>query len=138
MPPLPPWLRPRPDVALAVLRVVAAATMIGAHGWPKLADWSTKSQTFSDPLGVGSAASLALAIGAELVASAFVLVGWHARLAAIPVATTMAVAAFVRHAADPFAKKELALVYLAAFLVVAIGGAGAWSIDALRARRAAG
>ncbi len=135
LPPLPAWLRPRADVALAVLRICAATTMIAAHGWPKLAGWATKSQTFSDPLGIGHAPSLALAICGELVASLFVLVGFQARLAAIPVMSTMAVAAFLQHANDPFGKKELALAYLVVFTVLAIGGAGAWSVDAWRASR---
>jgi putative oxidoreductase len=132
---VPPWPRPRPDVALAILRICAASTMIYAHGWPKLAGWSTKSLT--DPFGIGSAPSLALAIGGELVGAAFVLVGFQARWAAIPVAATMAVAAFIQHAADPFGKKELALVYLVCFVVIAVGGAGALSVDAWRAARKA-
>ena len=41
----------------------------------------------------------------------------------------MLVAAFIVHGADPFAKKEKALLYAICFLVIAITGAGKYSID---------
>jgi len=41
----------------------------------------------------------------------------------------MAVAAFIAHGADPFAKKEMALLYLVGFLTVALMGPGRYSID---------
>lgn len=48
---------------------------------------------------------------------------------------TMVVAAFVVHGADPFGKKELALLYGAGALTLMLTGAGRLSIDALVARR---
>ena len=41
----------------------------------------------------------------------------------------MAVAAFVVHGADPLAKKEMALLYMVAFLAIAFIGPGRFSLD---------
>jgi len=41
----------------------------------------------------------------------------------------MSVAAFMVHAADPFSQKELALLYLLAFLMVVFVGPGKYSLD---------
>jgi putative oxidoreductase len=41
----------------------------------------------------------------------------------------MAVAVFFAHAGDPFARKELALLYLLIFSVIFILGAGKYSLD---------
>ena len=43
---------------------------------------------------------------------------------------TMAVAAFMIHAADPFAKQEKALVFLIAFVALLLTGPGRYSLDA--------
>ena len=50
---------------------------------------------------------------------------------AFPLMITMVVAAFVVHGADPFGKKELALLYGAGALTLMLTGAGRLSIDAL-------
>lgn len=118
------------DLGLLLLRVCAGVTMIGAHGWPKLLRFSELSGSFPDPIGVGSTVSLTLALFAEVVCSAAIVVGLFTRLAAIPAAFTMIVAAFVIHADDPWNKKELALAYLVVFATLALTGAGRHSLDA--------
>ena len=55
----------RADLAgwgLCWLRVSTGLMMLLAHGWPKLANFSTLAKVFPDPLGVGSTASLLLAV----------------------------------------------------------------------------
>ena len=49
----------------------------------------------------------------------------------------MAVAAFVVHWSDPLGDKEMALLYLVGFAVLICTGAGHYSIDGLRVKRAA-
>lgn len=118
------------DLGLLLLRVCAGVTMIGAHGWPKLLRFSELSESFPDPIGVGATLSLTLALFAEVVCSALIVLGLFTRLAAIPAAFTMIVAAFVIHADDPWNKKELALAYLVVFATLALTGAGRHSLDA--------
>lgn len=121
-----PWL----DLGLLALRLGSGLTMAIAHGWPKLGRWAGSATQFADPIGVGPAASLALALFGELVCGVLIAAGLFTRLAAVPFAITMLVAAFVVHGADPFRKKELALAYALAGIVVALTGPGRFSVDA--------
>ncbi|OBX25756.1 putative oxidoreductase [Gelidibacter algens] len=116
------------DLALAILRV-SFSGMILTHGIPKINMLLENASGFPDPIGIGSTASLVLAIIGEVVAPIFVLIGFKTRIAAIPVVITMAVAAFVVHINDDFATKEMALLYLLAFVVIALVGAGRYSVD---------
>jgi putative oxidoreductase len=115
---------------LLVFRVAAGGIMAAAHGWGKLASFGEGAATFPDPLGIGRTASLAGTVGAEFFCALLVMFGLGTRWAALPLAFTMGVAAFMVHAGDPFRKKELAIVYLVGFLLLAFTGAGAYSLDA--------
>ncbi len=114
---------------LLLLRLVMGGLMLVNHGWGKLVNFGERSATFSDPLGIGSSASLALAVFAEVFCSVALILGFLTRATAIPLVITMWVAAFLHHAADPWSKKELAVVYSAAFLVLVFTGGGALSLD---------
>ena len=48
----------------------------------------------------------------------------------MPIVIFGLVAVFVQHAADPFGKKELALLYLVPALTLLFTGAGRFSLDA--------
>ena len=124
---------------LLLLRTVPSGIMM-THGWPKfqrlLDQWgSEEGVRFFDFMGLGPDISLSLTVLAELVAPAMMVVGLKTRLAAIPAAFTMGVAAFVVHGGDPLGDKELALLYLVCFSAVAFLGAGKWSLDSAMASR---
>ena len=123
------------DVALLWLRVTSALIMIAAHGWPKVLRFERLWDRFPDPLGIGSAASVLCTIGTEVGCALLLIVGLYTRLAALPLAFTMAIAAFVVHGADPWSKKELAVLYMVVFLTLSVTGAGSLSIDGWRAKR---
>ena len=116
------------DSALALLRIVFSLLMM-THGWSKLERILDGNLNFGDPLGLGSTLSLYLVTFAELVAPIFIIVGFKTRIMALITSFAMAVAAFIAHGADPLAKKEMALLYLAGFLSVSLMGAGRYSID---------
>lgn len=120
------------DIVLLTLRVVFGGMLLFAHGLPKLLSWSDKAETFADPLGVGPAVSLGLAVFAEVFCAAGVMLGVMTRWAAIPCAFTMVVAATVVHAADPWGKKELPLLFLTVFVCLIIAGGGRFALDSLR------
>lgn len=117
------------SIGLLILRLAAGTMMVYGHGWKKLMSFSEKAGTFPDPIGVGNELSMALAVGAEVGAAALLIVGLFTRLAAVPLMFTMIVAAFVVHGDDPFARKELALMYLSVFTALACVGAGRFSVD---------
>src|SRR5688500_9550430 len=120
---------PYGSIGLLLLRAGAGGLLLYAHGWGKLTDFSAKAATFADPLHVGSKLSLALAVFAEVVCAAAVIVGLGTRFAAATAAGMLMVAALVVHADDPFAKKEFALIYAIPFLTLALTGGGRYALD---------
>jgi putative oxidoreductase len=115
-------------IGLILLRLGFSGMML-THGIPKLINLLQGNMEFGDPLGVGSTLSLILTVIGEAICPILIIIGFKTRYAAIPTVITMAVAAFLVHGADPLARKELALLYLFAFLVIALLGAGKYSID---------
>lgn len=144
------------DFALLVLRL-AGAGLAFAHGWGKLARLLGGDYGFANGLGqMGLPAPMFFAWAAaltETVGGALVTVGLFTRVAASLCAVTMLVAAFVRHHAldqlfvrlglmevpperlTAWGNPELALMYLAVFVAVALAGPGALSIDGMRGGR---
>lgn len=123
------------DIAALLLRLSFGSMMMFGHGWGKLASFSTRAVTFSDPLGIGSLASLSLTVFAEFFCSLAVILGLATRATAVPLIIAMLVAATIIHGGDPFARMEKALLYLTSFLVLFFAGPGRFSLDALISRR---
>jgi putative oxidoreductase len=103
--------------------------MIMAHGLPKLSSFSEKMETFPDPLGVGSTLSLSMAVFSEVFCSIFLLIGYKTRFFTAPLVITMLVAFFLVHGQDPFRDRELAFMYLLAYVAIMFTGAGKYSLD---------
>lgn len=120
---------------LLIYRLALSAFML-THGISKLERLlSGSGGNFPDPLGVGSNLSLILTVFGEVVAPVLVMIGFSTRLSAVPAAFAMAVAAFVVHGADPFARKELSLLFLLGFLSIIVMGGGRYSLDTLLGKR---
>ena len=101
-----------------------------AHGWGKVSDIS-KFEPFVAQLGLAPAGPWAWAAAlSEFLGGLLVALGLFTRPAAIAAAGVMAVAVGKVHAADPFQKKELGLLYLAVFLAIVLCGPGRISVDA--------
>ena len=119
------------DVVLLILRIGVAALML-THGLPKLYMLLEGGEIqFPGVMGLSPAISLSLAVFAEVIASIFILFGLATRLAAIPLIITMMVAVFMIHANDPFATKELGLLYIFLYIPLLILGSGKFSLDAV-------
>lgn len=120
---------------LLILRVALAAFML-THGLPKLEMLlSGNGAQFADPIGLGGTFSLILALMGEVGGSVLVMLGLGTRIAALPTIVTMSVAAFIVHASDAFATREMALLYLLGFLTILIMGPGRYSLDQLISKK---
>ncbi|MFL0682266.1 MAG: DoxX family protein [Algoriphagus aquaeductus] len=117
------------DFGLLLIRLLAGGMML-THGIPKIGRLLGEGPVkFADPFGLGPEISLGMAIFAEVLCSGLVMIGFKARWATIPLMMTMLVAAFYAHWDDPFAKKELPLLYFAVFLGILMAGSGKFSVD---------
>jgi putative oxidoreductase len=123
------------------LRVMTGLMLIFGHGLAKIRNFDAilaKGFHVPDflPLSFMSPKiSLLAAIGAEVGAAAFVVLGLMTRPAAFVVAFTMTIAAFSAMRDAPWfytgaPAKELALLYLIPMIVLILTGAGGWSLDA--------
>jgi len=112
------------DFGLLLLRLAAGGTMLLAHGLPKLSNYSAVLERFPDPIGLGVSVSLTLVIVAEVLCAGLLVLGLFSRMALVPLITTMGVAFFVVHGADPFKDKELSLIYLAMYVTLFLTGPG--------------
>ena len=117
------------DVAITLLRVFGGLSMSLAHGRGK----TPPSAGFIDAVaGMGLPAPELMAWAAslaELVGGILLAAGLLTRPAALAVAMTMGVAAFVHHASDPFQQRELALFYGLISLIFLVIGSGRLSLD---------
>jgi putative oxidoreductase len=116
------------DIALAILRI-APSIMLLTHGIPKLQKILAGNLEFADPLGLGPAPSLILAVIGEVVCPILIILGIRTRWAAIPIIIMMFVAGLIHHGNDGFPTKEKALLYLTFFIVIWLLGPGKYSVD---------
>ncbi len=123
------------DIGLLFLRAGAGVFIAYGHGLSKVyRDGSfglsgqlvggVKSMGFPAPTAFAWMAALTELLGGILLAA-----GLMTRPVALALTFNMAVAAFVVHATDPFAVKEMALLYLVAFQIFIFTGAGRFSLD---------
>lgn len=117
------------DIGLTLARLFAGFSMALAHGWGKLPPSerfiaSVGEMGFPAPSLFAWAAALSEFVGGLLLA-----LGLATRLGALSIMITMGVAAFIRHAPDPYARKEMALLYLAIAAAYFFAGAGRFSLD---------
>jgi len=116
------------DFAVLLLRVISGSFLM-THGIPKLGKILNGEFGFADPIGLGEETSLVLTAFAEGICGLLVVLGLGTRLASIPPIIGMGVAALVHHAADPFSRKEMPLLYLIIFVVLLLTGGGKYSLD---------
>lgn len=117
------------NFALLILRVFTGSFMIIGHGLPKLnLLFASGEITFSDPLGIGTFLSLALATFAEYFCSILLIVGLFTRASLIPLIITMFVAAFIHQSGEPFSQIEKAVLFLLIFIFLFITGSGKYAV----------
>lgn len=113
---------------LLVMRLIFGILLM-THGFQKLMNYETLTQSFPDPLGIGSSASVTLAIFGELICPIGFISGFLFRLSGIPMITTMAVAFFITHGGSIANGGELALLYLIVISAIYIAGPGKYAVD---------
>ncbi len=125
------------QIGLSVLRV-ASGLMMATHGYGKIFEDGRMEKFATGVSEMGFPAPMVFAWMAalsELVGGLCLALGLGTRISAVLIAGTMFVAAFIRHAPDPFAKKELALLYLAVMIFFALYGGGKWAVERIITKR---
>jgi putative oxidoreductase len=121
-----------------VIRIAFGVLLAAVHGLPKVMDGVERHTNTVASLGFPFPALFAwLSALAELVGGMLIAAGLFTRPVALIVISNLAVALF-RHqqGGDPFARFELALLFIAVFAAMGIAGPGPWSLDAKVRHRA--
>lgn len=126
---------PLADAALTLVRVFAGLSLALAHGSAKLPPsegfvTGVGQMGFPVPIFWSWAAGLSEFVGGLLLAA-----GLATRPAAFFIACTTATAGFIRHAPDPYQRKELALLYLTVALMFLVIGSGRLGLDRFLRKR---
>jgi putative oxidoreductase len=116
------------DFGLLIFRVATAGLLL-LHGWPKIRDFSRWANDFSNPIGIGSTASLILVIGAEVFCAILVIAGLVTRLALIPIIISMCVIIFIVHGNDTIRQNEVPIFFLLGSIGIFFTGPGKYSVD---------
>jgi putative oxidoreductase len=117
------------NIALLLIRIVFAGSMLYGHGLSKFYRLIEGNLSFANPIGIGEAPTLVLAVFSEFLAPLFILIGYKTKIFSFFPAATMFVAAFIVHLSDPFARKEKAILFLIGFIAIMMMGPGKYSID---------
>jgi putative oxidoreductase len=119
------------DFALFILRLWAGGALLLNHGLGKLTHFGAMKNSFMDPLGIGSLASLSFSTLAEFVCAALIVLGFLTRFSALVILINLGVAFYFIHGMklSGAGSGELAFVYFGAFLTVFLAGPGKISID---------
>ena len=122
------------DLGLFLFRVSVSVIMILGHGLGKLLNpepFIANIMKMGLPMPTLSAY---LAISAETIFPLLIIFGLFTRISAFIAGINMLVAAFAVHLFifnDPFSKFELAVLYMIAFLFIALVGPGNWTVQKL-------
>ena len=120
------------DLGFLWLRVIFALGIM-QHGWGKIIrEGGVPAWTDASVVPMGLPVPLLfgyLAVLSELVGGFLVLLGLWTRYASFAVACVVSTAAFVKLAAEPWSKKELAVAYAVVAVFFIIAGPGKYSVD---------
>jgi putative oxidoreductase len=129
-----PWLDRLSAGGPFLLRLAVGGAMV-IHGSQKLFGDPGRFIGFVEKLGFPLPTVFGwAAIAAEFLGGLALVLGLATRWAAVFVAFTMGVAAFIAHANDGFNKQEYPLVLMLGALSLLLSGGGAWSLDAWLSR----
>ncbi|MEL6251546.1 MAG: DoxX family protein [Bacteroidota bacterium] len=119
------------DFGLLILRVGTGLSMALGHGLGKVPVsegfiGGVEKMGFAMPALFAWAAALS-----EFLGGIFIALGFATRPSALFLTITMLVAAFIRHAEDPYGRKEKAILFALIAIYLIFKGAGKYSLDEL-------
>ena len=119
------------SISYSGFRLMAGLLMFLGHGYGKLMSYLSEGKMGGlAVLGMGSEVTFFLLLMSQTVVALAVAFGFMTRLAALYLAFTMFVAAFIFHADHGFQKQEKAMLYFFMYLFILLYGSGKYSLNA--------
>jgi putative oxidoreductase len=126
-----PILNENVNFGLLILRLFAGLSLAFAHGINKIPPSDGFVNGISEMGFSGPSFFAWISALTEFAGGILLAIGLASRPAALFIGINMGVAAFLRHADDPFSGKEKAMLFLVIALVFFVTGAGKYSFDKL-------
>lgn len=125
-----------PNLGLALVRVLTGLGLMLAHGLRKFPPPEQFVGVVENVMGFPFPAFFAwCAVITEVFGGLLLALGLATRPVSLLIAFNMLAAGFIRHAADPFAVKEKALLYLVIAILFIFIGSGKYGLDELLRRK---
>jgi len=116
-------------VTLLIFRILLSLSLINTHGLKKIVHFEETVAHIPDPFGLGGEMSTYFAIFANIFCPVFIIIGFMTRAALLPIMMTTAIGFFVVHINDPWAIKDVPLMYLMTSTLLFVLGPGSISLD---------
>lgn len=116
-------------LTMFLFRVIVSLELIIVHGLKKAGIGVAEVELIPNPLHLPQHLNEYLAIGVNLIAPAFIIIGLLTRLAIIPVLAVILTDFFVLPWNDALLVNDVPFIYSAIFLLILILGPGKYSID---------
>jgi putative oxidoreductase len=119
------------DIGLLYLRIGAGLVVLIIHGLPKVLHYANEARAIEDPFHFGKTLTIGFAIFAEVVCPVFVIAGFGARLAALPVMVVTVIALARVHPEWSLQQAQFAWMLLVLFGTIVIAGSGQYTLAAM-------
>jgi putative oxidoreductase len=110
-------------------RVLVSIELIVVHGLKKIGVGVQEAEHIPNPLHLPETFNNSFAIAANLFFPLMVIAGFCTRLATLPTLAVTLTGYFVVHGHDTLLERDIPFMYSLAFLLIAVLGAGKYSID---------
>lgn len=114
---------------MLLFRVLVSVELMVVHGLKKLGVGVDVAETIPNPLHLPDFFNNGFAIGANLIAPVFIVLGLLTRLAILPVLAVTLTGYFVLHWNDAPLVKDVPFIYSVVFMLIWVLGPGKYSLD---------
>jgi putative oxidoreductase len=118
-------------VALLAFRVAVSLQLFLVHGLKKIGIGVPAPEKVPNPYNIPEILNTGIAVAANTICPALIILGFCTRLAALPVVLITLTGYFVIHGDEPLAQRDVPFMYSISFLLIAILGPGRFSLGYL-------
>ncbi len=120
---------------MLLFRVLVSFELIVVHGLKKLGVGVDVAETIPNPLHLPEVFNNGFAIGSNIIAPVFIILGLLTRLTILPVLAVTLTGYFVLHWNDALLIKDVPFIYSTVYMLIWVLGPGKYSIDYLINRK---
>ncbi|WP_298545804.1 DoxX family protein [uncultured Aquimarina sp.] len=123
------------DWVLLGYRIAISLSILSIHGAKKIIHFEEEIIHIPDPFHMGGYVATIIAIFANVVCAIFIAMGLFTRFFALGALSIPLIGLLVVHINDPWAIKDVPLMYSIAFLIILILGPGRHSLDRIVSKK---